>query len=238
MYYYYYYYKPETGKLNITLNFKEKNKEAVSLEMLMDLMNNINEIHKRVVFLTQPEYENAAQNLDQIDKISLLSYHQLEIENIKRENPFFLKLSFRIVAGGVTSYWTLWKILIDICKRYGKDANDLNQTIDNALHSLNGFSANILNYRRIYIIKKLKGKFEDIENDNYNKKIEHLRASVSKALQNESFIKFYNNICESSFTITDFISVFDPENLEDTADLIAEIRNNEMVFLKNFIDKK
>ena len=116
MYYYYHYYEPETGKLTIILNFKEKNKEPVSLEQLTDFLNTINELHRRVLYLTQHEYVKDDDNFINFDKISLLSYHQLEIEKIKRENPFFLTLSFRLVAGGVTSYWALWKILIDICK--------------------------------------------------------------------------------------------------------------------------
>lgn len=101
--YYYYYYEAETGKLTITLNFKEKNKEPVSLEQLTDFLNTINELHRRVLYLTQPEYVKESDSFDNIDKIAMLSYHQLEIEKIRRENPFFLTLSLRLVAGGVTS---------------------------------------------------------------------------------------------------------------------------------------
>jgi hypothetical protein len=69
MYYYYNYYAPETGKLTITLNFKEKNKEPVSLEQLTEFLNTLNELHRRVLYLTQPEYSKDNNNFDNFDKI-------------------------------------------------------------------------------------------------------------------------------------------------------------------------
>lgn len=110
---------------------------------MTDFLNTLNELHRRVLYLTQPEYSKENNNFDNFDKISMLSYHQLEIEKIKRENPFFLTLSFRLVTGGVTSYWAIWKILIDLCKRYGKDSKDLVKTIQEAFMGLEHISSKI-----------------------------------------------------------------------------------------------
>lgn len=37
--------------------------------------------------------------------------------------------------------------------------------------------------------------------------------------------------------ITDFISMFDPERITDLEDLIQSIKSEQVVFMKDFIDK-
>ncbi len=234
MYYYYHYYEPETGKLTITLNFKEKNKEPVSLEQLTDFLNTLNELHRRVLYLTQPEYSKENNNFDNFDKISMLSYHQLEIEKIKRENPFFLTLSFRLVTGGVTSYWAIWKILIDLCKRYGKDSKDLVKTIQEAFMGLEHISSKFRQLKIDSIIDAILGNNDSIE---YAQYIESIKHKIITALTNPNFKKYYDLLCENSIMITDFISMFDPERITDLEDLIQSIKSEQVVFMKDFIDK-
>ena len=234
MYYYYHYYEPETGKLTITLNFKEKNKEPVSLEQLTDFLNTLNELNRRVLYLTQPEYSKENNNFDNFDKISMLSYHQLEIEKIKRENPFFLTLSFRLVTGGVTSYWAIWKILIDLCKRYGKDSKDLVKTIQEAFMGLEHISSKFRQLKIDSIIDAILGNNDSIE---YAQYIESIKHKIITALTNPNFKKYYDLLCENSIMITDFISMFDPERITDLEDLIQSIKSEQVVFMKDFIDK-
>lgn len=234
MYYYYYYYEAETGKLTITLNFKEKNKEPVSLEQLTDFLNTINELHRRVLYLTQPEYVKDSASFDTIDKISMLSYHQLEIEKIKRENPFFLTLSFRLVSGGVTSYWALWKILIDICKRYGKDSNDLAKTIQEAFRGLESISSKL---KQLRIDSKIDDVIGSDGKSEYKDSIDKMKNKVITALKNPTFMKYYDNLCLNSIMITDFISIFDPDKITDLEDLVDSIKGEQVVFLKDFLDK-
>ena len=233
MYYYYYYYEAETGKLTITLNFKEKNKEPVSLEQLTDFLNTINELHRRVLYLTQPEYVKDSASFDNIDKISMLSYHQLEIEKIRRENPFFLTLSFRLVTGGVTSYWALWKILIDICKRYGKDSNDLAKTIQEAFRGLESISSKL---KQLRIDSKIVDVIGSDGNNEYKDSIDKMKNKVITALKNPDFMKYYDNLCLNSIMITDFVSMFDPEKITDLEDLVASIKGEQIVLIKDFLD--
>ena len=234
MYYYYYYYEAETGKLTITLNFKEKNKEPVSLEQVTDFLNTINELHRRVLYLTQPEYVKDSASFDNIDKISMLSYHQLEIEKIRRENPFFLTLSFRLVTGGVTSYWALWKILIDICKRYGKDSNDLAKTIQEAFRGLESISSKL---KQLRIDNKIDDVIGSDGKNEYKDSIVKMKNKIITALKNPDFMKYYDNLCLNSIMITDFISMFDPEKITDLEDLVASIKGEQVVLIKDFLDK-
>jgi hypothetical protein len=234
MYYYYNYYAPETGKLTITLNFKEKNKEPVSLEQLTEFLNTLNELHRRVLYLTQPEYSKDNNNFDNFDKISMLSYHQLEIEKIKRENPFFLTLSFRLVTGGVTSYWAFWKILISICNRYGKNTKNLIDTIEEAFRRLEHVSSK---FRQLRIDSKIDAVLGNIDSGEYAEYIDSVKQKIVAALTNPNFKKYYDLLCENSIMITDFISMFDPGRITDLEDLVQSIKGEQIIFLKDFSDK-
>lgn len=235
MYYYYYYFEQETGKVTIDINFKDKNKNPVSLEQLMEFFNAINELHRRVIFLTQPEYEKSANNLAKIEDVSLLSYHQLEIEKIHRENPFFLTVSFRLVADGVMPYWTLWKIFIKICKRYGSNSLNLNKTIIEVFKSMEVISSKIKQLRRdSQISKTIDKNVEESEYDNLNKTT---KEKILSALKNPTFNKYYDFLCTSSILITDFFSNFNPEDLNELEDLVDYIKNEKIDFIKDFEEK-
>lgn len=233
MYYYYHYFESETGKMSITLNFKEKNKEPVSLEQLTDFLSTINELHKRVLYLTQPEYIKDANAFENYDKLSMLSYNQLEIEKIKRENPFFLTLSFRLVTGGVTSYWAFWKILISICKRYGKDSKNLIKTIEEAFIELEHISSK---FRQLRIDSKIDAVLGLKDSGEYTEYIDSVKQKIVNALKNPDFMKYYDLLCLNSIMITDFTSKFDPDRITDLEDLVQSIKGEQVVFLKNFID--
>jgi hypothetical protein len=165
----------------------------------------------------------------------MLSYHQLEIEQIRRENPFFLTLSFRLVAGGVNSYWALWKILIDICKRYGKDSKDLVKTIQKAFQNLEHISPR---FKQLRIDNNIDGVIGSDNKNEYNDLIDKMKNKVLTALKNPDFIKYYDFLCLNSIMITDFISMFDPEDLNDLVDLVDSIKGEQVVFLKDFLDKE
>lgn len=219
--------------MSITLNFKEKNKEPVSLEQLTDFLSTINELHKRVLYLTQPEYIKDANAFENYDKLSMLSYNQLEIEKIKRENPFFLTLSFRLVTGGVTSYWAFWKILISICKRYGKDSKNLIKTIEEAFIELEHISSK---FRQLRIDSKIDAVLGLKDSGEYTEYIDSVKQKIVNALKNPDFMKYYDLLCLNSIMITDFTSKFDPDRITDLEDLVQSIKGEQVVFLKNFID--
>ena len=164
----------------------------------------------------------------------MLSYHQLEIEKIRRENPFFLTLSFRLVTGSVTSYWAIWKILIDLCKRYGKDSKDLVKTIQEAFMGLEHISSI---FRQLRIESKIDKILGSNDNSDYKDLIDKMKNKVLTALKNPDFIKHYDFLCLNSIMITDFISMFDPEKITDLEDLVDSIKGEQVVFLKEFLDK-
>jgi|GEM_PF-3969248 len=232
MYYYYYYFEPDTGKVTINLSFKDKDKAPVSLEQLMDFFNSVNQLHKSVVFMTQPEYKKNANNLEKIDEVSLLSYHQLDIETINRENPFFLTLTFRLVAGGAVSYWAMWKILISICKRYGKNTDDLTKTIEEVFKGLENVSSWLKQLRLHSKINEVLD--DDKEKDELKELKKDTKKKVLDALKNKKFNSIYNSLCYGSIVITDAFSTFDPEDLADLADLKQSIIHEKVIFLEGF----
>jgi hypothetical protein len=139
-----------------------------------------------------------------------------------------------LVTGGVTSYWAIWKILIDLCKRYGKDSKDLVKTIQEAFMGLEHISSKFRQLKIDSIIDAILGNNDSIE---YAQYIESIKHKIITALTNPNFKKYYDLLCENSIMITDFISMFDPERITDLEDLIQSIKSEQVVFMKDFIDK-
>lgn len=234
MYYYYYYYYPETIKVNFKINFKEKHKDPVALEQLLEFLNNINELHKVLLFLTQKEYEKDYSDLTLYKKDLLLSYHQLEVGKITRENPFFVELSFHVLPSGLSIYWTLWKILIKICKRYGKTSNDLKTTIEEVLNediSLISSKTKQL-VREVKIAKVLEKNTTKLEMSLF---VERIKQWIFQLLTNPEFKKIYDSFCNTSIVITDLISQVEKfTNVIDLEDLIDNVDQIEFNLINNF----
>ncbi|MFZ4413434.1 MAG: hypothetical protein ACOYOV_10160 [Bacteroidales bacterium] len=193
----------DTKKVSFKIKFKEENGESVSLEQFNDFLSNINNLHKRVILLTQPEYKGKI-DLQNIDSVSLLSYHELEIEDIHRENPFFLTLSFRLASFSISPYWTLWKVLIDICKKYGKNTKDLEDTLMKLLPF----------FEKLFIdlkIEKRDNKINSIldEPDNYYERdnlFAKIKEWIMRFLHDKKTQNIYNSFCTSSILITQLVS--------------------------------
>lgn len=231
---YYYYFEAETGKVTITLNFKEKNKASVSLEQLTYFLNTINELHRRAIFITQPEYIKESDNIDNIDKILMLSYHQLKIDNVRRENPFLLTLSFRLIVGGVISYWVLWKTVIDIYKTNDKESSNLVNAIQEAFRAFESISSKL---SQLKIDSKTNTALGLDHESNYEDSINKMKNKVITAIKNPHFKKHYDFLSLNSIMITDFISMFHPDKITDLKDLVKSIKDEQIIFFMDFSDK-
>ncbi len=218
MYYYYYYYFDQTKKVTIDIKFNAEDPKSVSFEEFTDFLIAINQLHKRVIFLTQPEYKNN-RFLENFDDISLLSYHQLEIVNVHRENPFLLKLTFNLLQSHSVLYWTLWKMLIKICKRYGANSKELKKTIE----SMRIFFEKL--YRTYNILEARDNTFnelfgEPLELGTKDEIFNELKKNLKHFLQNKKTIEIYDSFCKYAITITECFSSID--DFDERIDLLND----------------
>ena len=100
MYYYYYYYYSETVDVQLNLRLShEDGAEPVGLHDLTSFLNAIDELNKRVLYISQPEYK-FPESLTDFEKRSLLHYHELKVKHICRENPFDVVLVLQLASFG------------------------------------------------------------------------------------------------------------------------------------------
>ena len=192
MYYYYYYYYPESIKVNVEIALKDIYDDNISLEQLNDFLKAINEIHQRIIFVTQPEYKKARGNLGLINQASLLSYNMINVDSFLNENgKSILKISFSLFTNSANLYWLIWKILIDICKRYGKDKEALEKNFNKIINEAQEF---------------IKLNFNTEYNEKVTAKIENIDEFIKGLLTNPTFIKWYNLLCTTSIEITKLIA--------------------------------
>jgi hypothetical protein len=208
MYYYYYYYGYKAKQVEITMRFHHENgSSAVNLDEFNEFIQVVNELHKRVIYLTQPEYKFPTE-FKEFEKIPLLDYHELKIEHIQRENPFWLKLVFEASFGYENLYVTIWKLLLIFCKKYGKTLDELNK---------NTFE--FWNYIKDFFpiedkITKIEGQLSEVLGDvpDFSEKKE-IEKSVSKILntffKDKRTKKYYRYFCMIFFTIDDLSVIFD-----------------------------
>lgn len=221
MYYYYYYYEEQTSKIKFELTFQKKEGENVSLSELNDFLKIIENLHKKILLVTQPEYQKSGEGFTSSD-ISLISYHELNVIKFCRRNPFDLTLEFNLATFGIGPYFAIWKILINICKRYGKDTKDLNKTISDCLFFFEKLFNELKNERIDNQISSVLGiplSFENLES--FTKE---LNENLRKILTNKTTIYIYNKFCSSAIFITDCVAIIEGLNLN----------NEKFVFIENY----
>lgn len=208
MYYYYYYYGGEImPKNNLDIKFHFTKGLNPSIKELKDFLEIVNQMHEYIVFYTQPEYQKAWDNKNKNQPL-INDYNQLEIKTICRENPFVLKLIFRLNYFGIAPYYTIFKILIDVCKRYGSDFNHLYSSKDSVLDTLRYYKDKIdKKHPNFYINYNLLGLTNEYMNiEEVFIKIEE---NFSKLMSNKRFVVIYNKFCQSLFTIDNIVSILD-----------------------------
>jgi hypothetical protein len=212
MYYYYYYYKELTSKVKFELNFQKKEGEKVSLKELNDFLNIIGKIHKKIILVTQPEYQKKDIKLDS-SEISLISYHELNVIKFCQRNPFNLTLEFNLASFGIGPYFVIWKVLINICKRYGKNTIDLQETISDCINFFEKLFLELKTERINNQINSILGvpiSFENIEE--FTKE---LNKNLQNILTNKKTVNIYNKFCSSAIFITDCVGIIEGLDLND-----------------------
>lgn len=213
MYYYYYYYGEHTRKVTIDMTFQKPTGEKISLQEFNEFLQLINDLHRRVILVTQPEYQKK-RSLVRFEEISLISYHELELAHICRENPISMKLVFSLASFSQAPYWSVWKILVEICKRYGKDTNDLQGTIESLVDYFQGLITSLR-------VEKIDNRIDSILGapqyyDKLEEFIEVVKADIEAILTDKATMSVYNKFCSNAIFITDCVSTI--EGFTDLSD--------------------
>ncbi|MCB9426668.1 MAG: hypothetical protein H6584_06530 [Flavobacteriales bacterium] len=200
MYYYYYYHGKDTVKVNVRLTFKDLYDDKLTLEAMESLIGNINEIHKVILIMSQSEYIKNKGRLTPIAK--MLSYNMLEVDSMWKKGVYYiLEISFELFVKDSNIYWTIWKVLIDICKRYGRTARELNTSL-----------TQIIEEAKTYILQI----FPEIDFSSRD----NIEALIKNMLMDKRFMEFYNSFCETSIVITDFLVDIDFTKIIDVENTV------------------
>lgn len=206
MYYYYYYYGEHTSKVAITINFQKQKGEKVFVSELIEFLDTINELHKRILLLTQPEYQKQNE-LNNVDDISIISYHNIELVHICRKNPFSVKLIFHLAKFSHAPYWAMWKIFIEMCKRYGKNHTDLQNTINACLPEFERLFKSVKTIMLDNKINAILGFPPDfVDLDAF---IAYIKELLNKFLTNKKAMEIYTKFCYNAIFITDCFAIID-----------------------------
>jgi hypothetical protein len=210
---FFFFFQEPYHKVKINLTFQAPNGENPSLEELNEFLDAISKLHEYAILNTQPEYfENHKPS---IHNAKVFEYHKLEVTQICRKNPFDVKLTFFIIKEGLITYWPIIKAFMSLCKRYGKNANHLDGSIEYLRMQFERFfDIFILNS----ILSKLFG-FLKIYNDK-EKLLEKLRSNLSRLMSDPKFREYYDKICSTSITITNLVSSV--ESINERIDLLND----------------
>jgi hypothetical protein len=215
-------------KNHLDINFHYQKGLNPSVKELQDFLEIVNQMHEYIVFYTQPEYQKAWDNKNK-KAPNINHYHQLEIKTICRENPFVLKLIFRLNYFGVAPYYTIFKILIDICKRYGKDFSHLYHTKDSVLEILREFETKIKDiYPKIDADKNSNLLGLTNEYINTEKVCIRIEENFNKLMSNKRFIVLYNKFCNSLFILDNIVSIIDLVSDSGIEIFKYDLKNNEI----------
>lgn len=197
-------------KVTIKLSFEAPKGTNPSFGELNSFLDAISNLHEYAILFTQPEYMDVKRPILTASKV--LDYHKLEIKQICRKNPFDLELTFYIIQEGFITYWPFIKALIRICKRYGKTANNLEETFS----EIQGLFEEL--YRKYYRNAFLSSIVRVLEIfDERTKLFERLSANFTRLMSDRKFREYYDLFCSTTITITSVISWV--EDLNEKTDL-------------------
>lgn len=208
MYYYYYYFGHKTQQHQVSIQFShELGKEEVSIAEFNEFLNALNELHQRIIYLSQPEYR-FPNDLNDFGKLDSVDYHELKIQDIHRENPFLLKLVFETSYGFGNMYFAIWKLLILFCKKYGKSIDDLKKNSQNFWEFIKDFFPLVnKQVKTEVVLSELLGEVPDLSmKDDIEKNISRILRAF---FENEKTKKFYKFFCTTLFTIDELTALID-----------------------------
>lgn len=202
--FFFFFEEPSYKEIKLKLTFEGLKGKNTSIAEFNEFMMCLEEIHNRVVISTQPEY-HLDKRMNMTNNTVILDCHKLHIEHLCRKNPFEIVLTFHILKNGIAPYWTLMKILVAMCERYGKNTNDLLATIEKFKSEFNRL------YDKYHSNVPYLEELDPFKNK--DKLFDKIRFSTKKLLTNRDFSLYFNAICKTTITITNFIS-----QIEDKTD--------------------
>lgn len=222
MYYYFYYHNNlYSNDVKVDLNFVFSANETIGLTEFNEFLHSISELHRRVIFLTQPEYQTA-NDLDDLEKVNILPQHELEVKKLCRRNPFDALFCFSISCKGLSSYLLVLKLLVLVCKKYGKDYESINDSIKKLKNEISP------------IIERVKNQFPkdnegQIERFDYytdeEKQTSKVEEWCKQLLTHKKTQQFYNQFCTTIFTIDKLEFVVKYLLEEDKESIISKEEN-------------
>ena len=189
MYYYYYYYGNENdSSLKLQLKISTNSSAPILWKDLNEYTSIILELHRHIILMTQEQYETGSDLRDLDQEIFL--WHELSIENIKRENP----VVFDLIISHLTDpkiYLLLLRYLFHGCVKYNKQSSELKSNIIKFQSDIEGFMSKL---------------GIDQEKINSGGMYQSIRNKVRYLFQNQNFVTLYNRFCRYSFEIKEFTS--------------------------------
>jgi hypothetical protein len=201
-------------KVTIQMTFQAPSGENPSLDELNEFLDAVSKLHEYVILQTQPEYADIKTPI-MINTSKVLDYHKLEVRHICRENPFEIELTFYLVQEGLITYWPFIKALMEICKRYGKNVNNLEETLQNIRAFFDDLYAK---YHRNLLLSLLSSSLKFL--DDRTKLFERISRKFTLLMSNPMFRNYYDKFCSTSITITNLVSLV--EDLNEKMDLLND----------------
>ena len=149
-------------------------------------------MHEQVILHTQPEYFGNQP----LSALQILDYHNLKIEKLCRKNPFDITLTFYIIQEGLITYWPIIKALFMFCKRYGKNVESLDNTIQGMEYLFYDL------YEKLY----KSNIFPDLKKDEI---LDKIRKSFTRMYTSKTFRLNYDKFCKAGIRITELISTIE-----------------------------
>jgi hypothetical protein len=196
-------------QVKVTLFIQLKNLEGAEydFQQFINFLDGIELVHVKSLALSQ-----SIHNLQTVKISSRENYPKLRLEKIGMNSPLSLVLSFTINFDDIFPYLFFVKAFFRLCKRYGRDIQTLEDTIDEILKWL----------------LKIFGKSTDIRRRISPSEIEFLagkdngklRDLIQLILKDPSFRRAYNFFCKSGIIFTEFVSLIEILDEEFRIDLL------------------
>jgi hypothetical protein len=196
MYYYYYYGGELDNSLKLKLTISSNSKEPILWRDLNEFTSVLNELHRYIILVTQEQYamDEDQRNLDQ----EIFLWHELSIEEIKRENPII----FDLIISHLTnpeSYLLLIRYLFHGCFKYNNKSEDLKANLINIQNELE----KLMKHLGVTPDKIISGTMYS-----------QIKAKVKLLFKDKDFISIYNRFCKISFVIKELKSKNDDQSKE------------------------
>jgi hypothetical protein len=161
-----------------------------------------------VTFLDQVEYLHEAALKIAYNELPKNSFRRrnlinenLVIDSFNLDDSLKFSISFFIDFDGLFPYYFALKAMIGVCKKYGKNTDELLKTLKRILLCIQQFIENSPSIKR-RIGPKIKALIIDLQDNIYLKNLETL-------LNDPGFKRIYNSFCKTAITIKNIVSIFE-----------------------------